>query len=1099
MNDVETVTVKLAELLRHPEDLDKISALKSEFTRKKAAVDTQLKLGLREQLEITQSGMGSITDGQRTINLIKEEMMKIDKLCSDSTQMIRDFPHINLVAQTHRNFAQVETMKRDIDRFEEKLDELEALLQENEQDLDTQPNLLQVHYGLTELRNIKDSAMDQIRSSANTSMELLENLQLNSGYTLQDYFNRLDELIGKFDKHIDYACMSLIEFVQTNNHGMVVRLATIIDAEEKNDKKARALQDAQKEYKELAARFKSIASGPKEVRGYKDRFLHSIEKVCREQMDQANQAFLNEPDRLDKKLRWYFNDLNTVKIGMVTLMPKKWRIMQTYANIYHNTMHDWLISRVDAEDRTNAHLLIIAQWVEKYYAKMKKLGLSEDDLIPHVIDNRSDELVREYRQQIIKSVEEWMDRMASNDKQTFLSRQEGSLSQDENGCFRTKTLPDLWFMLREQLTVAGNSDRTDVAEGVVEAMFRALTARQQLWQNLIDNELQKYSMPTADIEGLQPLQDWIVAIANDQIACIDDGDNTEGSVSYLSRFSRDFTPLVSPQYAQQALATSDSLRDGYIDLGTHCISVFASLIFAVDFKPFLGEFFTQAWYGQKRISQFVLTFQDYLSDYEGVLHPSLRDILVEELADELLVRYLSSVRNKGVKFRRSDPYGDKIRDDLVTAFDFFKQFPAFDVIKQKWRVVDGFLRMLNAEKAELPAVYEQFKIDYWDTSMSWVEAVMRARDDFDRSTLNSVKAKAAEVYAERGPETAPKSHSNKPGRPTKVPHKSSAAVKDSKEAAKKAHSPLSHHEALRKRAMSKKTNDTAPGEDELAQPSPVVHRKLPQSSLSRNVDAQRRKAAHPGQRNRTAAKLRREFPHLKPRTRYIPQSVVKSKWTHLSVSAQDQVKEIFKAAKWPVVASRKDEKHRREAEAILGQLVQRLETRLPNMPFPPKTKELHFDLEKLMERNRLLDGQLTASLHGVKLLEAEIEKEERALSHDRAVSEQLESKAKLAEQKHRQTGAKLHPLLRSSAATGDDDHPESIKVAFSTRINATSIDETDQDLVPLLDQLRNHLESMQANVAPIYGLRNTIAQAHCALTGVLSEHMDSEQFVSLPG
>ena len=56
MDDVESATVKLAELLRHPEDLDKIPGLKAEFTRKKAAVDGQLRHGLKEQLELTQSG-----------------------------------------------------------------------------------------------------------------------------------------------------------------------------------------------------------------------------------------------------------------------------------------------------------------------------------------------------------------------------------------------------------------------------------------------------------------------------------------------------------------------------------------------------------------------------------------------------------------------------------------------------------------------------------------------------------------------------------------------------------------------------------------------------------------------------------------------------------------------------------------------------------------------------------------------------------------------------------------------------------------------------------------------------------------------------------
>ena len=57
MNETDGAPSTLAELLRHPEDLEKISALKSDFTRKKAALDGQLKSGLKEQLEITHQGM----------------------------------------------------------------------------------------------------------------------------------------------------------------------------------------------------------------------------------------------------------------------------------------------------------------------------------------------------------------------------------------------------------------------------------------------------------------------------------------------------------------------------------------------------------------------------------------------------------------------------------------------------------------------------------------------------------------------------------------------------------------------------------------------------------------------------------------------------------------------------------------------------------------------------------------------------------------------------------------------------------------------------------------------------------------------------------
>lgn len=754
MTDVESAAVKLAELLRHPEDLDKIPGLKAEFTRKKAAIDEQLRHGLKEQLTVTQAGMTSITDGQRTVNLIKEEMMKIDKLCAEAQNMIHDFPHINMVAQTHRNFEQVEKMKTDIDLFQDRLENLEMLLREDDENIGDQPNLLQIHYGLTQLRDIRDDAMEQIKSSEDPSVELIENLRLETGFTVQDYFNRLDEVIDWFDSHIGDACLNLIELVKSDNTGLVVRLALVIEEEEKTDKKVKALQAAQREYKDLAARFKSIATGPKELRGYKDKFLSSIKQVCQSEIDKANEKFLEDPEKLEKSVRWYFNNLNAVKLGMANLMPKKWKIFRTYVNIYHQLMHDWLVERIDDQDLQPVHMLAILHWVDKYYTKMQKLGVPEEELSPHLIDNRAPELVREYRQLIIKAVEEWMDRMAATDKQNFLARDETALDTDENGSFRTKTLGDMWRMLREQLSVASNSERNDVAEGVIDAMFRALSSRQRMWESLVDAELAKYAAPAAEQDGLQQLQDWLVAIANDQIACIDEGEQDyEGAVSYLTSFERDITPLVSAPYTTTISTQVEALRNGYVDLGTHCIHVFVELIFLADFRTIMSEFFTPVWYNQRRTAQIVSTFQDYLTDYEQVLHPSLRDILVEELADELLAHYLAAVRNKGAKFRRSDPFTDKIKDDLVTAFGFFENYPSFPDIKLKWRVVDGFVKLLEAEKVAIPAVYEQFKMQYWDVQISWVEAVLKARDDYERSMLNAVKAKAAEVEVERGVET----------------------------------------------------------------------------------------------------------------------------------------------------------------------------------------------------------------------------------------------------------------------------------------------------------------------------------------------------------
>ncbi|KAH7321235.1 exocyst complex component Sec6-domain-containing protein [Stachybotrys elegans] len=741
-------TPKLSELLRHPEDLDKITALKLEFSRKKGAVDAQLRSGLREQLETTQSGMNGLSDGQKTVQAIKEEMMKIDKLCSESQNMIKDFASINLVSQAHRNFGAVETMRRNLETFNDRLAVVENMLREDDEDKENMPNLLPCHYELTQLRNIRDDAMEQIHRAEDPGLET----------TLEDYFARLDETIDWFDEHVGLLALNLISLVINDNNGLVVRFAVVIEAEEKSDQRVLALQEALKDHKEMAARFQSITDGAKKVRGYKDKFLQAIRLSAEQQFEQAKEDFLDDPSKLEKIMKWYFNDLNAVKIGMTPLMPKKWKIGKAYADIYHQMMHDFLIGMVDGQEASSSHTLEIVGFPEKYYKKMAKMGYRQEDLVPHVIDNREAELVNDFRQLIVKFLDEWIDRIFAQERRDLADRNvEGSnLDQDEYGYFRTKNLVALWRMLREQVEAAASSQRADVVEGVIDAMFLRLRDRQQTWQKMLEDEVVRYETgKVPELEGFQTLQDWLVATANDQIACIDDNEE-ENRLAYLSSLRSKFEPLVTPQYLERADQEMDLLRDGYVDFSTWCITKFAHLIFAVDFKTVMPDFFTPKWYTSTAMKQMVVTLEEYLNDYRQVLHHSLVDIFAEIFADELLVRYLSSVRNKGAKFRRNDPFQDKLFNDISVAFEYFDALSSPGIaasIKQTWRVTESFLGLLTADRDNVADTFANFKGAYWDVHISWVEAVLRSRDDFDRSMLNAVKARAAQMDVVRGPET----------------------------------------------------------------------------------------------------------------------------------------------------------------------------------------------------------------------------------------------------------------------------------------------------------------------------------------------------------
>ncbi|RKF63580.1 Exocyst complex component sec6 [Erysiphe neolycopersici] len=745
---MDSSTVKLTEILKYPDDIDKVSALKLEYVRKKAAVDSQLRSGLKEQLEITQTGMSRINDGQRTVQLIKDEMMRVDKLCAEAQNMIRDFPNINLVSQTHKNFIAVQKMRNDLQTFNDRLEFVERMLREDDQNPENMPNLLPVHYELTQLRNIRDSAMEQVARADDQSLQS----------TLEDYFIKQDEVIEWFDEHIGMIALDIINVLISGNTSMIVRFAVIVEAEERSDRRIKAMQEALKDHKEMASRFQSITEGARTVKGYKEKFLMAIQLHADEQMSATKEAFLQDPGRLEKSLKWFFNDLNAIKQGMVPLMPKKWKIFQTYGEIYHKVMHDFLIGMVDDPDTSSANTLSILNWPEKYYAKMGRLGFNKSELRPHVLDERENELVKDFQQLIIRFLDQWLDRIFKTEQKDFMDRNVdgGNLNTDEYGYFRTKNLVDMWRMLAEQIEAAENSKRVDVLEGVIDAMIFRLQTRQRNWQKMLDDEASKYCGNNPESEGFQALQDWLVATANDQIACIDDNEEEE-QFAYVTVFRQQFEPLVTPSYLERVEDKLSILRDGYVDLSTHCVAKFGQLIFAVDFRTVLSDFFTPRWYTANAMKQIVVTFEEYIGDYKAVLHYSLLDIFIEELADELLIRYLSSVKNKGAKFKRQDPFKEKIFSDVSVAFEFFNSGflspDVADVIKQKWRVTESFLALLETEKSLLPDTFESFKTEYWDLQFSWVEAVLRSRDDFDRSLLNSVKAKAAQINVPRGIET----------------------------------------------------------------------------------------------------------------------------------------------------------------------------------------------------------------------------------------------------------------------------------------------------------------------------------------------------------
>lgn len=196
--------------------------------------------------------------------------------------------------------------------------------------------------------------------------------------------------------------------------------------------------------------------------------------------------------------------------------------------------------------------------------------------------------------------------------------------------------------------------------------------------------------------------------------------------------------------------------------------------------------------------------------------------------------------------------------------------------------------------------------------------------------------------------------------------------------------------------------------------------------------------------------------------------------------------------------------------------------------------EWMWDLEGVLAKNRDIETRLSTTLHSVKLLRAEAGKEEELLAKEQAELEELERNAKAMDSRRKRAkpGSKMssrHPLLdqlgypdgplaeadgevgAAAAAAGpgedalrgnDASSSSSAAVAASghgSRALDLSVLASDQDMAPLLTQLRSHLESMQNNTKQLGSLVPTLVDTRADLELLTFQRLDTKSYRRLHG
>ncbi|KAL2886941.1 Kinetochore protein fta7 [Ceratocystis lukuohia] len=273
----------------------------------------------------------------------------------------------------------------------------------------------------------------------------------------------------------------------------------------------------------------------------------------------------------------------------------------------------------------------------------------------------------------------------------------------------------------------------------------------------------------------------------------------------------------------------------------------------------------------------------------------------------------------------------------------------------------------------------------------------------------------------------------------------------------------------------------------------------------------------------------RKYPHLAPRVRHIPRSVIEDKWSPLEASSQAAIKAVLHLAAQPALTRAGTNATRHKAGlAAIRAVSKRIQSKLSRgLPFPPASpggvpvrggpamprrrkdtdagRADELDFEKTLAGVNVLEEGLDTLLHSVALLEKERDNLVRQIEkeHERAVK--LEGDVKKEATMWKESLRKAHALTPGKAQqdSSSDDSDRAPRLFSTPDANVLpgeafrNLDaekgEVGEEVRDLARQVANHMESIRGNMAQIKGIIPQIGRTRAALQVVLTKNLDTKQ------
>lgn len=705
------------------------------------------------------------------------------------------FEKINRISKIHENFVETQKFLDNFKTLNLQIQRIQDLIDaDGEFQLESpMPKLLAIHFQISQLRDLNDNA--QFYASHSTE---------DVRRTIKKHFAPLDDLVSRFDSILFEISENLLEIVRTGDKSLVVRVAKIIDVEEKQDLAAQIVEEIKQEslsqekkgdksgkskfgnggkFEDVNSSFRrSIGQRPfglpntnngsddsvdhekqtmktlmgslKKLhrirRGYPERFFEAVQKSIHNLFVECRAAFNNDPDLILDNLNWIFTDLGLVKFELVKCMPARWKVFNKFVNFYHVELYRMLDEIIQTEPSAII-LLKILQYVKSYYKHMEKvLHISKNDdddesaglLVPPLLDGREEKLYDDYLALIVSKLHEWRKNMAATETVNFVERAiPPEVGDDKKLALQGEFI--MFSIITQQIDVAAESGQGRILFGTVQECGNILKERQSFWEKTMRQQVELQLSDAPNPEEAKEKDPNYVPVPGGLFEYLMAlaNDQIRGA-DYTEVLSNKTSDMVSAKYKTPIIAVWNSVCDGFISLAKSCIRGLINIIFK-DLEPaFKSIFAKSSWYKGVPINQVSDTVQEYVSDCREHLNPTIFDVFLDDLLEETIIHYLGSLLNSGVSLKVSKAV-DRIKSDIEVLYLLFtKNHEDQAHVQSHFRVFEHFLSALEAKPESLPEIFLGMRMDFWDVPLELFEAMVCSRKDIDTKVARGIVATA---------------------------------------------------------------------------------------------------------------------------------------------------------------------------------------------------------------------------------------------------------------------------------------------------------------------------------------------------------------------